>query len=151
MVIETVIDCETNGLLETVSKVHCLGYQDYSMSEPEVLTDYKDIKEFLGQPRRLIAHNIVAYDIKVFNKLLSTDIQWKDVWDTLWMSRNLYPKRAKHGLGAWGEDLGIAKPDVSDWVDGTLETYINRVTEDVKINYELWFNNLRKKYLEIYT
>ena len=90
----------------------------------------------------LVAHNCVQYDIPVMKRLLDVDIVCK-VADTLAISWYLYPKRAKHGLGDWGEEFGIPKPVVEDWDNQPIEVYLHRVEEDVKINTMLWEKMLK--------
>lgn len=43
-----------------------------------------------------------------------------------------------HGLADWGEEFGIPKPKVDDWDNLTVEEYVHRCEEDVKINTKLW-------------
>ena len=77
--------------------------------------------------------------IKIHNKL----------YDTLWLSKYLYPKRSKHGLEEWGETLGIAKPEVKDWSNLNLEEYMYRCQEDVNINCAL-YNRICNKLTKLY-
>jgi hypothetical protein len=65
--------------------------------------------------------------------------------DTLALSWYLYHAENRHGLEQWGERLGIAKPQVEDWENASIDTYIHRCEQDVKINYLLW--ERQKKYL----
>lgn len=86
-----------------------------------------------------MCHNVVRFDVPVFERILGIKIKAKLV-DTLPLSWTLFPERdqKKHGLGSWGEEFGIPKPAVEDWSDQPIEVYINRVEEDVKINTRLW-------------
>lgn len=95
------------------------------------------MRKALTEADILICHNIVRFDIPVFEKLLDIKIKAKLV-DTLALSWYLYPLRNKHGLESHGEDLGIYKPFIADWENQTQEEYEHRVEEDVKINVALW-------------
>jgi DNA polymerase-1 len=43
-----------------------------------------------------------------------------------------------HGLGTWGERLGIPKPVVTDFNTVGIDTIVHRCVEDTKINKALW-------------
>ena len=160
MKVETVFDLESDGFLSVVSKIHCIAYQTYDMETPEVLDPKDYVTFFTDKSRRFVCHNVRSYDSKVLKKLLGIDIPYEACIDTLWVSRNLYPDRAKrkvdgvdytaHGLDGWGLDMGVPKPKIDDWENLSQEEYEHRVIEDVKINYGIWFDKMRPKYMEIY-
>lgn len=102
------------------------------------------MKELLGTLNKIIGHNIVRYDIPVIERLLSIKIE-AELVDTLALSWALFLKRPSHGLESWGVDLGIEKPPIEDWFNLSLEEYVHRCTEDVKINLRLW----RKMYTKL--
>ena len=144
-----VFDIETDGLLETCTKIHCFCWYDVDTKESGSFTDYSDIWTFLDvEELVLIGHNIVLFDIPVLKKFLAIDYQYDSrvtIIDTLGLSWVLYPSRHLHGLDEWGQDLGITKPPIDNWKDLPVETYIYRCSEDVKINSKLW--DLLKSYL----
>jgi hypothetical protein len=151
-----VLDIESNGLLNEKSeelnatKIHCICYQDIdNFTGKGSIIDYDGMRAFLAYPDlTIIGHNIIKYDIPLLEKLLSIKINARLV-DTLGLSWYLYPNRPTHGLEDWGEDLGVSKPKVVDWNNEPIEVYVNRCSEDVKINTKLW--NLQLEYLkEIY-
>lgn len=104
---------------------------------------------FFSDPEKiLIGHNIQRYDIPAVEKILGVKVECKLV-DTLALSWYLFPDRLQHGLEAWGEYFGVPKPVVLDWEGLSVEEYIHRCEEDVKINYKLWqkcWNYLLKLY-----
>ena len=65
------------------------------------------------------------------------------------MSWVLNLNRSKHGLESFGEDFGIPKPQINDWQNLTEEEYAHRCTEDVKINWCLW-QDLLKRFMFLY-
>jgi hypothetical protein len=138
-----IFDVETDNLLDDVTKIHCLSYTPVDKFEPTTLTNSKEILKFLNQDKlTLIGHNIHLYDVRVFKKLLGFDTSkiYKLV-DTLgisWYLNSSKDKSFKHGLGAYGERLGVKKPIVEEWREQPLEVYISRCEEDIKINYLLW-------------
>ena len=143
---EIVMDIETNGLLDEVTIIHCLSYCDLDTGKIVSLTSYEDMKSLLLQKDlTIIGHNIIRYDIPVLEKLLGIKVTARLI-DTLGISWYLYPMRLKHGLEYWGEDLGVEKPKIADWKNLTVQEYIHRCEEDVKINTLLW--GKQKDYLE---
>lgn len=129
----SVFDIECDSL--TPTKIHCLVY--FKDGKYVALTKHSDMRLFLLSEQTLIGHNIIRYDIPSLSRLLNVDITAKLV-DTLALSWTLYPDRNLHGLASWGEDYGVPKPVVEDWVGLSVEEYIHRCTEDVKINTLLW-------------
>ena len=89
----------------------------------------------------LIGHNIARWDIPVLEHLLDIKIT-ATLIDTLALSWVLRPERLVHGLESYGEDFGIPKPVITDWINLTIEEYIHRCTGDVKINWQLWKEQL---------
>lgn len=91
----------------------------------------------------LVCHNLIRFDIPVFERILGIKIKCRFV-DSLTLSWYLYPDRQRHGLESWGEEFGIPKPEIKDWVGLTSEEYVHRCEEDVKINVRLWKNQWNK-------
>lgn len=137
-------DIETDGLLSELTKLHCAGFD--SGSGVSVFTNMQDVKSYLDLNKDVpvVMHNGICFDKEALTKLGYTMPNM--VIDTLAISWYLYPTRAKHGLDSWGEELGIMKPVVTDWSEQPIEVYIDRVTEDTKIQKALW----SKFYKELY-
>ena len=139
--VDYVIDIETDGIDAT--KIHCMsihniegwnGVHDWTASSYQTMRAFFKL---VTKDDRIIGHNFVRYDKPVLEKLLEVKINAQIV-DTLALSWYLYPDLQKHGLAQWGERLGIAKPEIDDWENLTVEQYIHRCEEDVKINLKLW-------------
>lgn len=158
--IHVVLDIETDGLIDEVTLIHCLCYSIVEIVSQGVwkviskgtITDYEEMKVFLMQENLvIIGHNIIRYDIPVVRKILGIEPTAKLI-DTLGLSWYLYPTeintkgemkvRKKHGLEVWGEYFGIEKPKIEDWVNQSLNDYINRCQRDVDINVMLWFKEI---------
>lgn len=142
-----IFDIETDGLIEDVTKIHCLSF---SLDGSEVFTlhNYDVIRDFFRTQKVLIGHNIIRYDIPVVEKILGIKVQAK-LYDTLPMSWVMNTERPKHGLESFGVDFGIPKPPITDWVNLSLEEYKHRCEEDVKINCKLW-KNLIQRFMLVY-
>ena len=135
-------DTEGDGLLQDITKLHCASFTELSPSMKTVrhfsLVDTGKICDMFADPDNiLVMHNIADYDVPVIEKLYGTEVK-AEVVDTLFLSWYLYPKRKAHGLESWGEDFGVLKPEVEDWVGQDVAVYLNRCQEDTKIQTLLW-------------
>lgn len=137
-----VYDIEADGLLDTVSKIHCISYTEDGKNI-KTLTLYEDMVEFLSSAKTLIAHNQVRYDIRAIQKILGIKIKAK-LYDTLAMSWVFEPSRSRHGLESWGETFGVPKPKIDNWENLSIEEYTHRCEEDVKINWRVWQALIKK-------
>ena len=142
-----VFDVEADNLLEDATKIHCLSYTSNG-SDVKTIFTYPEMRTLLLSQKGLIGHNIVRYDIPLLEKLLGIKIKSR-LFDTLPMSWVLNTNRGKHGLDSFGQDFGVPKPKVDDWTNLSREEYAHRCQEDVKINWLLW-QNLLKRFLFIY-
>lgn len=138
-----VYDIETDGLLDQVTKIHCLSYS-YRDKENNVITksitDYEDIKEFFTKDCIRVGHNITLYDERVIAKILGIDtLKTKSqIIDTLALSWYLYPEHLKHSLEEWGVRIGTSKVKISDWKNLSIKEYTERCEIDTIINLEVW-------------
>mgnify|MGYP001765354280 CR=1 FL=1 len=165
-----VFDIETDGLLDKVSKLHCLVIYDdfleelYSFSSSlnnleaglKMLEDYEGI---------IVGHNVIKYDVPVLKKLYPG---WKPsgiVRDTMVLSQFLYgdlvdadfDKRKRsskfasefpvflcgsHSLEAWGRRLKCFKGDFKGpWGSWTQEMQ-DYCEQDVEVTLKLWKHEL---------
>jgi hypothetical protein len=144
-----IMDCETDGLLEEATKVHVISFSPLERLEPKSLSTYSDMKTFLQSAKTLVIHNGARFDIPVLEKILGIKVKSK-LYDTLPMSWVINTDRNSHGLESFGEDFKVPKPVVTDWEGLTYEEYKHRCEEDVKINWLLW-QDLIKRYKLIYS
>ena len=140
-------DCETDGLLRQATKVHVLSWTTDG-KDHQSTNNYNEMRDLLTGADSLIGHDICRFDVPVLEKILGITIKAK-LYDTLPMSWVINTDRMIHGLESFGEDFGIPKPVVTDWVGLSYEEYKHRCEEDVKINWMLW-QNLLKRYKMLY-
>ena len=138
----SVFDAEFDGL--DPSKIHVLSYEEGG--DVFSLTNDEEIKEWLVEQTVLVGHNIVCFDVPHLERLLGIKITARLI-DTLWLSWYLEPNRQLHGLDSYGKEAGIPKPVVTDWSEQPLEVYVNRCSEDVRINTWLW--KKQKRHLSV--
>ena len=139
-------DIETNGL--NPDRIHCLSYTRDGKNV-NTIYQYDQMIELLINQKGLIGHNIIRYDIPVLERILNLNLSDMQKFDTLPMSWVLNYNRSKHGLESFGEDYGIPKPIVTDWKNLSVEEYTHRCEEDVKINWMLW-KDILKRFMFIY-
>ena len=132
-------DIETDGFNAT--KVHVLSLTDLKeVTKPTrsfSTWDYDKIRELMAEDVTWIFHNGHGFDKPQLEKLMGVPMKG-DLIDTLAVSWYLYPMMMRHGLAFWGEELGIAKPEIDDWEFLSREEYVHRCEEDVSIQTKLW-------------
>jgi hypothetical protein len=147
-----IFDCETNGLLDTLDRVHSLVIKDAETGEVKScchpfpdsdLTHYCDIEYglmCLMEADLVVGHNIIKFDIPALKKVYPWfDIPVEKIRDTLVLSRLLwadvgevdakrihkgFPKKliGSHSLEAWGFRLGVLKGDFGKTSDWSVWT-----------------------------
>ena len=155
-----VVDIETNGLDPT--KIWCMSVLNQHTGQMYTMTSYKKMREFLSDDEiTVVGHDFYRFDVKVLERLLK--IKFKgNIICTLGISWHLYPLQQLHGLAAWGEELGIAKPEVGneEWLgpdasapqkekDEHLALMVHRCEEDIKINAKLW-SKIKRDFASLY-
>ncbi len=139
-----IFDIETDGLLDNLTKIHCLSYTKIGSGVVESTTDYEEMKEFfLDRTKIKAGHNIIRFDIPAAEKILGIDTSGQMFIDTLPLSWYIFMDEKKHGLEEWGERFGIQKPIITDWANQNVSDYIHRCEEDVRINEKLWKREIR--------
>ena len=128
-----VLDIETDGLKPTV--IWCCA-----ASNGEVYYDAISFNTFirdLDTETTLVAHNGLAYDFPVLERLWGADLSIFPKLDTLVLSRLANPSReGGHSLKAWGVELGFPKDDYDDWshLNDEMVTYCK---QDVAVNVKV--------------
>tara|TARA_B100000073_G_scaffold294119_1_gene258009 strand:- start:519 stop:1025 length:507 start_codon:yes stop_codon:yes gene_type:complete len=156
-----VFDLETDGLLDTVSKIHCLCLYDSEADKTYVYNDAGSAEpivrgvQILNDADCIVGHNIIGYDCPVIQKIYPW-FKRPYVIDTLLLSRLFHPdilevdkKRkwehmplqlyGRHSLEAYGYRLKEYKgcfgktTDWSDWSE-EMEQYC---IQDVEVTKKL--------------
>ena len=136
------LDIETDGLLDELTKVHVMSWSEVGSGVVESTSNLSVMQDVLHKATTIVGHNIVCFDLEALSKVgVTTEA---DVIDTLPLSWYLEPKRIRHGLGDWGETVGVPKPLVTDWDNLSYEEYKHRCEEDVRINLKVFWILERK-------
>ena len=146
-----IFDIEADGLLDEITKIHCLSYSSLCGKFKASLYTKEEIRSFFALTPNdyFVGHHVIGYDFKALQKIYGIE-KPKKVIDTLALERYLYPNRAEYGLESFGEDFGVPKPKVDDWKNLSIEEYTYRCEQDVQINLRL-LRDLIKKLKEIYS
>lgn len=170
-----VFDCETDGLYDQASVIHCLVIYDVNKKEtfsygPDQIAE---ALAHLATADVLIGHNIVFYDIPVIEKLCegiafkSTNLSFKTkhIIDTLVCTRLIWPKevlydldteqypqvpkglRGSASLKAWGWRLADHKIDFKDFSEYS-EKMLEYCVQDVQVTRKLFEFIQKQNYVE---
>jgi DNA polymerase I-like protein with 3'-5' exonuclease and polymerase domains len=161
-----VFDLESDGLYDTVTKIHCIviyditGQQTFSYGPDRIA----DALAHLATADVLIGHNILFYDVPVLQKLHSFDCKTRII-DTLICTRLIWPKeklyeldteqypqvppnqRGAASLKAWGWRLADHKIDFKDFSEYSQEM-LDYCIQDVAVTTKLWEHIARQNYPE---
>jgi DNA polymerase I-like protein with 3'-5' exonuclease and polymerase domains len=160
-----IFDIETDGLLDEVTKVHCIVTQCTKTGvQFKFFGDtLKEGVALLRESPEIGGHNIIGYDLPVLKKLYDFDYKG-EAFDTLVASRLIYPnlkekdilKRTvdnrsigSHSLKAWGQRLNYNKGAYGEqedaWSEFTPEM-LEYCAQDVALNVKLYELIQRKRY-----
>lgn len=95
--VRRLFDIEADGLLDTVSKIHCIVIRDLDTGEKWVSNEQPDHENYdpgysravglLDEADELWGHNIQGYDLPALNLVLGFEWEQESVRDTLLLSR----------------------------------------------------------------
>ena len=143
-----VFDLETDGLLNDVTRIHCLAIYDSTTDQIETYNDEKNnkysISEGIGRllvADTLVGHNIICFDLAALSNLYNYFTPTARIVDTLLLSRLYHPDiydidhkhkwrhmplqlYGRHSLESYGNRLGEYKGEfgkTSDWSEWSQE------------------------------
>jgi DNA polymerase I-like protein with 3'-5' exonuclease and polymerase domains len=151
-------DIETDGLLDVLTKVHCLCAVDTETNERLTFggsgnTNSIEYALPLLEQNDIGAHNLLNFDLPAVQKIYPSFAPKRQLFDTLVMARLIYPHQLEidylrqlghlngsHSLEAWGKRLGILKGEygkTTDWAVCTPEM-VEYCRQDVEVLLVLW-------------
>ena len=140
-------DLETDGLLPTLTKIHCMSVVNIDSNDTPDLYVGPDVAEGITRLEKadlLTAHNGICFDWEVVERFYPGRIDIKKIWDTLTMARLREPWRRRQRLVDWGNELKVMKGDYK----GGWETYSEEMgkycIQDAEVQRAL-FNHLEPK------
>ena len=134
-----VCDIECNSLTPDV--IWCISTLDHDTKEIKRWTNQttegvsgtiEDGIAFMKSADTVVFHNGIGFDLYWLYKLHGLVIHPDKVVDTLLLSRLLYRNPKGHSLQEWGERLGIAKGDFTDYENFSV-TMMEYCDQDVRV------------------
>ena len=123
------------------SKIWCVVTKDLDTNEVRVWKEAKDLSEYIKAASLIVAHNGIAFDFYLLNKLWQCQITLKKVEDTLVLSRLVNPSReGGHSLANLGSTLGINKSEFTDFdlKEQSLDDMIAYCVQDVEVLHRIY-------------
>ncbi len=155
-----IFDVETNGLLPTLNRIHCLGIRDYDrrvthrFRRNDVMDNIIEGVELLEDAEMVVGHNILHFDIQAIDKCYEDFTLRGKIMDTLPMCRMVFANQkdkdfrlfekgklpgkliGSHTLGAWGHRLGLNKGDYKDVMEAKAKEL--GITDEEEIAKFVW-------------
>lgn len=107
-----VSDIEGNNLYNRISKFHCAWIINPNDKTDQLGFRPNQFKEYIKSLQNdwdiIVFHNGVDFDGPAIHKL-DNSFKGCRMFDTLVLSRMLFPERPTHSLKSWGIELGILK------------------------------------------
>jgi DNA polymerase I-like protein with 3'-5' exonuclease and polymerase domains len=159
-----VFDLESDGFLDTMTKIHVLVVKDIDAGKSHTfLGKYiEDGVWMLNDADEVIGHNIIKFDIPAIQKLYPS-FNPQNVTDTLVLSRLLYPEirdkdavnskkgtfpkklTGAHTLEAWGYRIGNYKGDFKGPWDICTDEMVEYCEQDVEVTNTLYSRLMAKQ------
>lgn len=166
-----IFDLETDGLLDEVSKIHCLVIKDTVAGWVDIYAQgHGAIADGLQQLMAadcISGHNVIKYDIpviqklypwfkvdttKVFDTLVATRLIWANIKDTdnVLLKQEKLPGKlfGSHSLAAWGYRLGNYKGDYSGGWETFSQEMLDYCVQDVEVTASLYQKIIDKNYAQ---
>lgn len=147
-----IFDSETDGLLDTMARLHCIQVGTADGDDCTIYTDVVSLSpipgvafrplaegvERLRRADRYVAHNGIGFDMDAINRFFPGTITREKLIDTLVLARLAQPEEKAHSLDAWGRRTGTLKGKY----EGDYQTFDQHFAEysaqDIAAGRALW-------------
>ena len=141
-----ILDIETNLAHD---KIWCVVTRDIDTNQVmtfapveykgKLLLPIEELQEHINEASQIIAHNGIFFDFPVLKRVWGIIVKKSQVVDTLVLSRLYNPSLEDgHSLAAWGQRLGFAKGDFSDFDNGLTEEMEEYCIQDTLVTKKLY-------------
>lgn len=131
-----ILDIETNTAHDKIWVVVTRNIDTdewFSFKTPENLQTY------INNATEVVTHNGIFFDFPVLKKVWGITVKKSQVVDTLVLSRLYNPSLEDgHSLAAWGQRLGFAKGDFTDFDGGLTDEMVDYCIQDTLVTKELY-------------
>ena len=130
------LDIETNT---THDKIWCVVTRNIDTDEWFSFTTPENLQTYINNATEVVTHNGIFFDFPVLKKVWGITVKKSQVVDTLVLSRLYNPSLEDgHSLAAWGQRLGFAKGDFTDFDGGYTNEMRDYCVQDTKVTAELY-------------
>jgi DNA polymerase I len=131
-----ILDIETNKAHDTIWCVVC---RDIDKDVVSTFVQPASLQDFINNCDSVVTHNGIFFDFPVLKKVWGITVKKSQVIDTLVLSRLYNPSLEEgHSLAAWGQRLGFAKGDFTDFDGGLTDEMLQYCIQDTKVTAELY-------------
>ena len=97
------------------------------------------LQTYINNASEIVAHNGIFFDFPVLKRVWGITVKKSQVVDTLVLSRLYNPSLEDgHSLAAWGQRLGFAKGDFTDFDGGLTEEMLKYCIQDTLVTKKLY-------------
>jgi DNA polymerase I len=131
-----ILDIETNKAHDTIWCVVC---RDIDKDVVSTFVQPSSLQDFINGCASVVTHNGIFFDFPVLKNVWGITVKKSQVIDTLVLSRLYSPSLEDgHSLAAWGQRLGFAKGDFTDFDGGLSDELLEYCIQDTKVTAELY-------------
>lgn len=131
-----ILDIETNKAHDTI---WCVVTRNIDTDEWFSFTTPENLQTYINNATEVVTHNGIFFDFPVLKKVWGITVKKSQVVDTLVLSRLYNPSLEDgHSLAAWGQRLGFAKGDFTDFDGGYTDEMRNYCVQDTLVTKELY-------------
>jgi DNA polymerase I len=131
-----ILDIETNKAHDTIWCVVC---RDIDKDVVSTFVQPSSLQDFINGCDSVVTHNGIFFDFPVLKKVWGITVKKSQVIDTLVLARLYNPSiEDGHSLAAWGQRLGFAKGDFTDFDGGLTDEMLQYCIQDTKVTAELY-------------
>ena len=139
-----IADCETDGLLDTYTRIWCIQLGSVDGEDVTVYADqpgYPPIQDGLDRMAaadRLVFHNGLRFDMEAVNRLHPGAIRLEQVYDTLVAVRLLNPEERANALDDWGTRLKVLKGKYEGDFQSFTPELVQYARQDIHVTRTLY-------------
>jgi len=131
-----ILDIETNLAHD---KIWCVVCRDIKKNVVSTFLQPVELQAFLDGCESIIAHNGIFFDFPVLKRVWGITVKKSKLVDTLVLSRLYNPSLEDgHSLAAWGQRLGFAKGDFTDFDNGLTDEMLEYCIQDTLVTQKLY-------------
>ena len=131
-----ILDIETNLAHD---KIWCVVTREVETDLVLVWDEPAGLQFYINHNSEVITHNGIFFDFPVLKRVWGITVKKSQVVDTLVLSRLYNPSLEDgHSLAAWGQRLGFAKGDFTDFDNGLTDEMLEYCIQDTLVTQKLY-------------